>query len=147
LERRAGDPITEAKQVTSSSLARALEFASSFRAEVENKKIQFSQRKGDSAFAAELCELKGPVEVFVRVRCSPDEALAAAKLYVESTGNRVSRRAPRGSAWCTPVTQGQWTACAEFDAVSGFQPSAPHSFAARPPGIEVPISILKKGGS
>jgi hypothetical protein len=124
LDQRAGDPGHSTKQVTTYSLWLALNAAALHRAELENQpRIKFSYNKpGVSSINAQLCELRGPVEVLVKVNCLPNEAMPTAKLYVMdgSGGKPVYRPAPRPSLWCTPVAKGKWTFGAEFDSPTPF---------------------------
>jgi hypothetical protein len=143
LERRGGDPGRGANQVTMSSLASALKAAASRRRELENNfDIKFSESKpGIISGTGELCELRGPVEVFAQIACLPAQAMEIANIYVEMGGKRVDRPAPRGTAWCTMVEPGQCTAGAMFDRSSGFG-SVPYRFFAVPPVMDISLRAL-----
>ncbi len=145
LERRAGDPGWGGKQVTMSSLSSALQAAAVLRAEQEsNPGIQFSETKpGMIACNAVLCELRGPVEVLVQVRCLPKDAMPTAKLFVEIAGRRTARPAPHVTSWCTTVAKGQFTAGARFDPPSQFGDVA-LAFDAVPPVSDASLEALTR---
>ena len=143
LNRRARDTRYGASQVSLTSLSTALKAAGEYRAELEkNTNIQFTEAKpGVSSGYGQLCELKGPVEVLVQVRCLPPEAMSSAKLYVvDANGTRVNRAEPGPKLWCTPILKGQSTASAEFDPPA-FQ-SKPYCFEPVPPVMEVLLRAI-----
>src|SRR5262249_8918766 len=118
LERRAADPTTlDSQSVTTRSLRVALEAAYRRLSEIENKPIQFATIGLDSTtFTAELCQVRNPLEVFVKIHCSPLNTMNAAQLYIQSEDMRICRPAPLAREWYTTATCGDWSAGADFDA-------------------------------
>ncbi|MDI3566611.1 caspase family protein [Bradyrhizobium sp. Arg816] len=144
LTQRAGDPTFDGSPVTMSSLASALKAAAMHRAETEgNSGIIFSESKpGVVNTTGVLCDLVGPPEVLVKVRCSLGMAMSAADLFVteEAPGKRrLSRAKRRDALWCTPVPSGKWAASAAFD--TDQYESGLKLFEPRPPVSEVIIDI------
>ncbi|MCA1536154.1 hypothetical protein I6F21_26850 [Bradyrhizobium sp. NBAIM03] len=147
LTQRAGDPTVDGCPVTMSSLAIALKSAALHRAETEdNSGIIFSESKpGVVNTTGVLCDLVGPPEVLVKVRCSLGTAMSAADLFVaeEAPGERrLSRAKRRDGPWCTPVPIGKWTANAAFDTdkyETGLKPFEP-----KLPASEVIIDIKQR---
>lgn len=102
--------------VTTNSLRVALEASSSLRREQEKEDIQFSVAPGICTFTADVCQIKGPPEVFIKVWCLPTETMLQAKFYVESGGTRSERPIPLPGEWYTTVACGDCQAGVEFDA-------------------------------
>lgn len=143
LDKRAGDSFQNGKQVTMSSLSTALKAAALHRAELENNPgIKFMDSKPGVIFypgSALLCELRGPAEVLVQIRCVPKEAMTTAKLYIAKSGDggvRVCRAAPRRTSWWTPVERGDWLVGADFDPPSDYN-GKPTPFQPIPPIFDV----------
>jgi hypothetical protein len=148
LNKRAGDPVFGGDQVTMASLSTALKAAALHRAEVENNPdIKFSDQRLAS-FLASLCDLPGPPEILVQVRCVPAAAMSTAVLHVTDASGpeakRISRKVPRATFWCTPVARGKWTASAEFEPPSYV--TDPKSFEPTPPLFDVTFKA-RTGGS
>lgn len=116
LERRAADATQFDRSVTTSSLRTALEAAAFRRSEIEKKEIEFSTSPGICNFTAELSRIQDPVEVFVVVRCAPEQAMGKAKLCIESSRNvPIYRPAPLPQKWYASVEQDDCLARADFD--------------------------------
>jgi hypothetical protein len=153
LTKRAGDATYAGKQVTIASLSQALTAAASRRAELEkNEEIKFYEGKpGVCRTLGVICDLVGPQEILVRVRCRPSDAMPLAKLYVSqaANGRRIDRARPSSSFWYTVVQPGTWSANADFD--NGSYRSAPEPFDPKPPLLDVMITaqamkLADKGG-
>lgn len=153
LTKRAGDAAYAGRQVTIASLSQALTAAASRRAEIEkNEEIKFYEGKpGVCRTSGVLCDLIGPQEVLVRVRCRPNDAMPLAKLYVSEAaqGIRIDRAKPAPTFWYTVVQPGSWSASADFENASYI--CAPQPFEPRPPLLEVTINarsarVAQKGG-
>ncbi|MDA9414030.1 hypothetical protein XH81_03990 [Bradyrhizobium sp. CCBAU 25360] len=135
LTKRAGDPTYEGSQVTLSSLSQALKAAASYRAEIEkNDGISFAETKpGVIGGSGVLCDLIGPQEIIVQVRCLPKDVMTRAKLYMTdaSNGTRIDRAKPLGGFWYTIVAPGKWAANADLDnatyvcSANPFEPKPP----------------------
>lgn len=153
LTKRAGDGTYAGKQVTIASLSQALTAAASRRAELEkNEDIKFYEGKpGVCRTLGVICDLVGPQEILVRVRCRPNDAMPLAKLYVSEAvkGTRIDRGRPSSSIWYTAVPPGTWSANADFD--NGTYLSMPAPFDPKPPLLDVMINaqaakLAGKGG-
>ncbi|WP_454652289.1 caspase family protein [Bradyrhizobium liaoningense] len=143
LNQRAGDPAFGGDQVTMASLSTALKAAALHRAEVENNfDIKFHDNRVAS-FLASLCDLPGPPEVLVQVKCMPTVAMSTALLHVTEAGGpaakRICRPTPRATFWCTPVARGKWTASVDF--VPPAYVSDPTSFEPTPPFTDVTFKV------
>lgn len=143
LTKRAGDPTYEGSQVTLSSLSQALKAAASYRAELEkNDDIRFAETKpGVVGGSGVICDLVGPQEIIVQVRCLPNDAMSRAKLYMTqaSNGLRVDRAKPANGFWYTIVTPGKWTANADLDNTTYMCLANP--FEPKPPVFDAMIKI------
>jgi hypothetical protein len=143
LTKRAGDGQYGGSLVTLSSLSQALKAAAYYRAEFEkNSAIAFSESKPGvvGGSGGDLCDLVGPRQIMVQVRCSPQTALSRAKLYImEASGKRVDRVRPLADYWYTIVEPGKWTAKAELDNTTYVCLNNP--FEPRPPVFNAVIKI------
>lgn len=118
LEHRAADPNAfDAQSVTGGSLREALLAAGRMRAEIEKQPIQFTLVFAESGIASppELCKVREPLQVLVRIQCMPADITKAARLYVESGGKHRAREAPLPGEWHTIVNPGECFAGADFD--------------------------------
>jgi hypothetical protein len=118
LERRAVDPTAEnVLAVTTTSLRIALDAAASSRSEREKKELSFSARVDDTNFSAELSQAQDPLEVFVKLSCTPLSTMENAKLYVKADLAEIFRSTPLKKEWCISVSQKDWQAGANFDSL------------------------------
>jgi len=137
--------------VTTDSLRTALLAASPWRTEemsadpalspAERATIQFSiMMPGTSTFTAELCQIEGPPEVFVQVRCQPRDAIIRGRPYVEIGGKRRFRAVSSGSDWYTVVPKENCVAGVEFDAGTQLAPKQ-RPFDPTPPLTVVQLAV------
>jgi caspase domain-containing protein len=142
LERRgaAGLVETDTWSVTTNSLRAALEAAAQWRREAEKRDIVFSFDPGQGNFTAELCQILGRPEVFVKVLCLPPEAMSLAKLYVESGGTRRLRPTALPGEWYTVVNQGDCVAGVDFDPPAALT-ATQRAFQASPPMCEIRFRV------
>ena len=142
--------------VTTDSLRTALLAASPWRTEemsadpalspAERANIQFSiMMPGTSTFTAELCQIEGPPEVFVQVRCQPRDAIARGRPYVEVGGQRRFRAVSSGSDWYTVVPKENCVAGVEFEAGAQLTPKQ-RPFDPTPPLTVVQLAITATAG-
>ncbi len=142
--------------VTTDSLRTALLAASPWRTEemsadpalspAERANIQFSiMMPGTSTFTAELCQIEGPPEVFVQVRCQPRDAITHGRPYVEVGGQRRFRAVSSGSDWYTVVPKENCVAGVEFDAGAQLMPKQ-RPFDPTPPLTVVQLAITATAG-
>ena len=141
--------------VTTDSLRAALLAASSWRTEemsadpaispADRANIQFSATMpGTSTFTAELCQIEGPPEVFVQVRCQPRDAITRGRPYVEVGGQRRFRVVNSSSDWYTVVPKANCVAGVEFDAGAQLTPKQ-RPFDPTPPLTLVHLAIAAAG--
>ena len=137
--------------VTTDSLRTAMLAVSPWRTEemnadpalspAERANIQFSiMMPGTSTFTAELCQVEGPPEVFVQVRCQPRDAITRGRPYVEVGGQRRFRAVNSGSDWYTVVPRESCVAGVEFDAGAQLMPKQ-RAFDPTPPLTVVQLAI------
>lgn len=144
LTKRAGDGQYDGRLVTLSSLSQALKAAAFYRAEFEkNSAIAFSESKPGvvGGSGGDLCDLVGPRQIMVQVRCSPRAALSRVKLYITETnsGKRVDRVKPLADYWYTIVEPGKWAANADLDNTTYVCSNNP--FEPRPPVFDAVIKV------
>jgi hypothetical protein len=90
-------------EITTSSLARALQAASIRRSEHEGINLVFSTVVPGATFNSVLCHVETEPEVLLRVRCRPGDWMSRVLPYVTCNGKTERRLKPSSNEWVTCV--------------------------------------------